>query len=387
MDNQNNNCHACGMPKTHLFNWSYSGFGDSIFNYKAEFYDCKHCGLICINNIDDMILSKFYAEECNYFANAHFDINAKKNIEKFQYYKNLLVEVGVNNLPITDIGCGRGGFITWLMQNNWQSKCCGVDVDVKSLPDNTKNSPKFINGFAKDLPFENNSQKVLTYFHVFEHIVDTDAILQEAYRVLDEDGIIVIEVPDAQNYSKESINGGFWVSIREHIYHFTFKSLVELLNKNGFSILTIKQDRLPTPEFDYQSLIVVASKQKQQKYIFKNIKIDNSGFFISSQEDIKNSANKIVDRSKQYDSVVFWGVSNQLLSILPILEHKINFTLCDASEQKQALKYKNKLILSPNDIDYSNSLLVVSSYLHRQAIKSAAIKMGWDAGSIINLVE
>lgn len=379
-------CPACNFEGTAFLNWEYSGLGDSVFNYTAEFCSCDSCGLSWIANIEDRQLTRFYIEECSYFENNHFDITAPANIEKFKYYRSILSELGEDNKTVTDIGCGRGGFVKWLALNGWGPQCEGVDVDVKSLPQ-AEEDVSFYEGVVTSLPFENCSRKLLTYFHVLEHIIDSSSLLHEAFRVLADGGVILIEVPDASRYVQTPISDGFWVSIREHIYHFTPASLIALLEREGFSVEFVRQSRLPTPEFTYSSLVIAARKTSNVVPYVVEDSCETKSFIKHSYERIRKRADELIEISKLYPHTVFWGVSNQLLSILPLVENNIeSFTLCDASSMKQTLLHRNHPIVAPDSVGTSDSLLIVSSWLHRDSIRKRALELGWDDKRIKNIV-
>ena len=380
-------CPMCTNIGKFLLNWTFSGLNDSVFNYLAEFYSCEHCGLVWIANISDEKLLRFYTDECSYFENSHFDIKAVENIKKFNHYKNVLEEIG-RDCSVVDVGCGRGGFISWLMNNNWGGKGCGIDVDVKSLPKN-KNSDQlvFIEGHAKALPFEDNTQSILTYFHVLEHICNINEVLEEAHRVLETNGYLVIEVPDAQEYESNSVSTGFWPSIREHIYHYSPKGLADALVKNGFYVEKIQHTLLPTPEFSYPSLIVVAQKTDKKNKCNIQDKSEIGKFFKETYKALQERSAQLVKELKLYDEVVMWGVSNQLLSLMPLLLFDLaNVRICDVSPKKQNSTWNGLAIESPEDCYSEGSCLVISSYLHQKNICLDAKKIGWQNENIYYLV-
>ena len=185
----------------------------------AHFRECTYCDCKYNSNISDDRLSLFYDKECSYFEKNHFDVLAPENIQKFKCYINILVNAGLSDTTITDVGCGRGGFLLWLKKNNWNANCLGIDIDFKSIPNSndisgvqeTHGGIAFQEGRAIDLPFPNGSQSLLTYFHVLEHIVDLNTVLKEAHRVLRETGYVLIEVPDAEKYKDFPCWNGFLV--------------------------------------------------------------------------------------------------------------------------------------------------------------------------------
>jgi ubiquinone/menaquinone biosynthesis C-methylase UbiE len=373
-------CPACKNLSNYLLNWEFSGLNDSIFNYTARFFDCPNCGLVFIENIDDERLSRFYTEECAYFENTHFDINSPANVEKYSYYRDVLSRHGLADTRVVDVGCGRGGFLIWLNNNGWLADCYGVDVDVKSVPASCEKnelgySVFFNQGRALALPYESGTQQLLTYFHVLEHIKDIDSLLNEAYRVLKSGGHLVIEVPDAENYARHEIGTAFWVSIREHIYHFSSYSLVQILQRHGFEILTVEQKTLPTPEFRYPSLMIMAKKSGLRNSACVDPVYSIAPFFTLSKQELLKQADLVNVLAVNHSKLTFWGCSSELFSLLPKI-NSVNYDICDISEIKQRCEYKGNYIKNPLIVN-TNGGLIVSSYLHTDSIEKAAIDLGW----------
>lgn len=394
MNNEkSSNCPCCKAISRHLIDWEFSGLGDSVFNYIAEFYECPSCGLVYIKNVTDGRLQLFYEQECSYSEKDHFSISSPKNIEKYEAYRKFIIDSNLSNQIIADIGCGRGGFVIHLNSNGWDANCVGVDIDLKSFPSTLeiKNdyglTVSFCEGKAVALPFPNDSQSLLTYFHVLEHICSIDKVLQEAYRVLKYDGHILIEVPDAKRYKEYPIGSAFWFSIREHIYHFSGQSLAGVLNRNGFEVLKIERLLLPTPEFYYPSLMVLAKKRKiNEKVSINGCEIDGiAQFVIESYQKLKMQADKILAISANYSVLTFWGFSSELFSLLPLLMNDLrDFNLCDSSKVKQKSDYKGIPVKDPKEVPKFGALIVVP-YLHGDAIEKAAIEMGWKKEDIFRL--
>jgi 2-polyprenyl-3-methyl-5-hydroxy-6-metoxy-1,4-benzoquinol methylase len=379
-----NRCPACASGSSHLLDWEFSGLGDSVFNYIADFSACPACGLVYVGNVSDAGLSRFYNEECSYFEKAHFAITSPANRKKYSFYSRFLAEQGVASVPMADVGCGRGGFVTWLAQDGWEQECYGVDVDVRSLPADleTQKRVSFRNGSCLDLPFANSTLGLLTYFHVLEHIRNLRGLLAESARVLDDNGYILIEVPDAEHYSGTPIGSAFWFSIREHINHFTAKSLAAALETQGFTVLTVSRQMLETPEFAYPSLMVLGQKRPALPAQALPGFGDVAGFARLSRQALMRQAGQIgalaADRP-----LTMWGCSSELFSVLPLL-HGRKIKLCDSSKLKQRTHYKGMPIEDPAAVPVEG-LLVVAPYLHRAEIKAAAERLGWSENAIYQL--
>jgi SAM-dependent methyltransferase len=340
------------------------------------------CGLAYIQNVDDALLSRFYSDECSYFEKPHFDVAAPANSRKYAAYREFIVAHGLANVSIVDIGCGRGGFLSWLKLGGWDRDCYGVDIDSKSLLLVDANVT-FKIGQALALPFENNSQSLLTYFHVAEHIRDIDKMLEEAFRTIKVGGHVLIEVPDAENYARRSVGSAFWISIREHVYHFSARSLGKALNRHGFFVVEVKRQVLPTPEFEYPSLMVLAQKRGGDYADNCAPAGDIAAFVLESQRALMCQVERVNALIEEHRNVTFWGCSSELLSLLPRLKVD-ELTICDASKEKQRLTYMHWPILDPANVK-PGGILVIAPYLHGDAIERDALALGWKPHAIVRL--
>ena len=376
-------CPACSASISyHLMDWEFSGLGDSIFNYTANFFSCKNCGLVYVRNIDDQRLAKFYTEECSYFEKSHFSITDSANKEKYIFYSRFLEDHGLKFVDMVDVGCGRGGFVKWLGEGKWGGMCWGVDVDIRSIPLNPVKADccaSFKTGQALNLPFDDESVDLLTYLHVLEHIRDLNGLLEEASRVLKCNGHILIEVPDAENYWSQPIGTAFWISIREHIYHFTAAALVMALQSHGFQVVRISRQNLPTPEFFYPSLMLLGRKSEQFDGLVLPRFGDVASFVLASRQALVQQASKIAFLSKG-NKIAFWGCSAELFSLLPLID-RCDIRICDSSKLKQATNYKSIAIEEPSDLPVEG-MLVIAPYLHSATIQSAACRLGWPESAI-----
>ncbi|MTK63637.1 MAG: class I SAM-dependent methyltransferase [Methanobacterium sp.] len=377
-------CPCCGAQVNHVTNWTYSGLGDSVFNYTAKFMECVACRGVFIGNISDVVLEKFYNGECSYFESAHFSVESAENREKYAFYREFLVENALCDVSVADIGCGRGGFLRCLSDNAWAAPCYGIDVDVRSLALADGGAGKganirFENGGCLNVPLPDQSVALITYFHVLEHIRDLSKVFSEAARVTKSGGSILIDVPDAERYGAMPVGSAFWFSIREHVNHFSVQSLALALERAGFSIVKISRPVLRTPEFSYPSLVVLAQKGAARCGIDDAPSGGIAEFCRHSLQRLVEQARDVKRRSGG-GKVTFWGCSAELFSLLPVLGFE-NIALCDASPSKQTAFYHGIPVQEPNAVP-KEGLLVVAPYLHGSAIERAARASGWSQDAI-----
>jgi ubiquinone/menaquinone biosynthesis C-methylase UbiE len=92
---------------------------------------------------------------------------------------------------------------------------------------------------------------VVTFWHVLEHVTDPMQYLQEAHRILKSSGLLVIAVPNVNDYIMQLayriLRGRpsklFSRDDREiHLYHFSSNTLQKYLQKTGFRCIDISPD-------------------------------------------------------------------------------------------------------------------------------------------------
>ena len=150
---------------------------------------------------------------------------------------------------LLDLGCGRGELLELFQRRGWQvlgtqlsrtamaaaKALRGVDVRLGELP---------------DLALPAASFDVITAFHVVEHLRQPAAYLREARRLLREDGLLVVEVP---NYA---CAGFRFLGTRDlcfdyphHLLFFTPETLGALLAEAGFRVESVSHFSLEYSPF------------------------------------------------------------------------------------------------------------------------------------------
>ncbi|MCR5185490.1 MAG: class I SAM-dependent methyltransferase [Clostridia bacterium] len=95
---------------------------------------------------------------------------------------------------LLDIGCGTGYLINMLAKE-YDAEFTGLDLSPEMINQakskNIKNST-FIEGRSDDLPLKNDTFDVITCSQSFHHYPETDKPMQEARRVLKQEGLYIL---------------------------------------------------------------------------------------------------------------------------------------------------------------------------------------------------
>jgi SAM-dependent methyltransferase len=114
-------------------------------------------------------------------------------------YGNQDKEIGnTNQYCVLDIGCGSGEFLSLLSEFLPVSCLKGIELDSRLVAEaqNRCGEIEIINESAESLPFENESVNCITSFHNIEHLYCPSKFIEESYRILKKDGILLLATPN-----------------------------------------------------------------------------------------------------------------------------------------------------------------------------------------------
>ncbi|MFC2106695.1 class I SAM-dependent methyltransferase [Bacteroidota bacterium] len=114
------------------------------------------------------------------------------NRYSIQLYHHLASSASIKGKDIVEIGCGRGGGLSYIVKNFQPATAIGVDLDKLAVSfSNSHYSLKglsFKHGDAQNLSLENESCDVLFNVESSHRYPDMAAFLKEVYRILRHDG-------------------------------------------------------------------------------------------------------------------------------------------------------------------------------------------------------
>lgn len=173
---------------------------------------------------------------------------------------NRLIRVEVpfdRDKKVLDVGCGSGLVLEAICE---KFGCVGQGIDVdKRRIDRAKK-------FAQRATFEcglfdagtlQTKHDILVSVAVIEHVVDPVGFLQQFHTALVDGGSLFLLTPNAQSLNYRILRS-WWrelLSIGEHIYLFTPKSLEECAAKAGFKLVKFSSDfDWSVPRLEFNSL-------------------------------------------------------------------------------------------------------------------------------------
>jgi SAM-dependent methyltransferase len=182
---------------------------------------------------------------------------------------------------VLDVGCGGGLFLGMLAQHG--VKVAGLDfsLDAAVIAWRRQGVPAVCASLAR-APFAPGSCAVVTMFHVLEHLYDPLSYLESARELLQPNGRLVIQVPNAASWQFLML-GENWsgLDIPRHLLTFRVSDLEVLLDRCGFEAVRYKHFSLRdnpaglatslAPSLDPMARRVRGVKEGPKKRLLKDI--------------------------------------------------------------------------------------------------------------------
>jgi len=152
----------------------------------------------------------------------------------------------VGESMILDVGCGAGLMLECLKRYGTP---LGLDFSKDALHYCQKRQLNFLcqADASAFLPFKDSSFDLITVLDLLEHLDDDERVLKEFFRVLNQEGILLISAPAFR------FLWSYWDEMLHHKRRYTVVELRDKLSRAGFSIRKISYSNA----FIFSPVIVV----------------------------------------------------------------------------------------------------------------------------------
>lgn len=149
---------------------------------------------------------------------------------------------------ILDVGCGGGQLLETFAKTS-NIELYGVDIAENALKMARKRGYEVFlyEAESENMPFKSNIFDIVVMNDLLEHIVEPDVLLKEAHRVLENDGNLIISVPNISQpvswfmqifLDLPPMQSARYKSV--HIRDYTLRLLRIVLKLNGFEVKMIR---------------------------------------------------------------------------------------------------------------------------------------------------
>jgi 2-polyprenyl-3-methyl-5-hydroxy-6-metoxy-1,4-benzoquinol methylase len=261
LDEKKARCIICGGNDYDTLYTSLPDYLMSDFSIQASYVRCKTCGLIFQITDESIDLSEFYPHDYDPYITEEY-INGLSIFQRFLFYYGIqkrrrIVERFKDSGNILDIGCSTGIFLTE-MQKTGKWNCFGVEPNPYAASTGQKLGLRIHIGKFEETFFPEAYFDVITMWDVLEHVTNPKNTISEIYRILSNDGVLVVRLPNYDSLDAKMF-GQYWAGFDppRHLFVFNRSTLSNLFRQCGFEIIykTTNVGAFPTFLLSFRFLI------------------------------------------------------------------------------------------------------------------------------------
>jgi SAM-dependent methyltransferase len=241
-------CRICSATESSQFIRAPIVFGGRP---EHNFWQCKECDAIYLYPVPtEEEEKKFYLKEFEGFmssrvgdhrdwtnAEKHKKSNQDQVLRRMPFIEDYLLP----DIDILEIGCSTGFMLDAFKDKG--ANCIGVEPSG-AFSEYLENQGYEIYQDTKLI--KNKKFDVITNFFVFEHMRDPFEFISNSFDLLKDKGVLVCEIPCANDpltslYNIDAFESFYW-SIAHH-YYYTPKSLNFILDKLGYNYELVPEQR------------------------------------------------------------------------------------------------------------------------------------------------
>jgi len=229
--------------------------------FEGTLVKCEECGLIFRNPMpsDKTIL--------DYYEKSYSDIFDEEKIKSHrqEIFLNFLknaIRYKSRGRKLLDVGCGYGFFLNLAKERGWEVYGVELSKDACQFAQRKLGLNIFCGGL-KEASFPSDYFDVVTLWNVLDHMTDPQQQLPEIKRILKNDGLLFLRLPNFLFQEKarrigDAFDNLFFghtnlsrkISV-SHLYAFTPYSIVNLLENEEFTPFLIR-NALPSKGNPYK---------------------------------------------------------------------------------------------------------------------------------------
>ena len=229
---------------------------------------------------------------------------------------------------VLEVGCFDGFFLSLLRDRGCDVIGCdpspGADIAARQL------GIKVLREFFRKGLFTDSSFDVFIARQLLEHIRVPRDFLETAYHLLSREGVLALEVPDADLWFSNGVMGSL---LHEHVSYFTASTIRNLVESAGFEIVSL--------EHRHTDLFLVARKCSPVKLDVRRLRNAQSAktsrqLVLSYSQNLYHKGDEIVqiieETHRKHGEVVLYGAgvhSSSMVAALGLTTSQIDCVVDD----------------------------------------------------------
>lgn len=327
---------------------------DQLHQRDLEIYHCVSCGH---TQIPAHINEEYYQDySMGSFWGASFKRLREQQLER-------LVMMAPARKRFLDIGCGVGHYLE-LAKKHFED-LCGVEPSITSAMIARQQGFNVIHDyFHEGLSFESGFDAI-TMIEVLEHLENPGDLFAQASRMLNDKGILLVEVPNGQRIVENHL---YYNLCTDHIQYFSVSSLTAMAQRAGLIVVCAQE---------------AADPNLLELYVKK---VSKSSDTFSTRR--QSALDRLVSQLSSDARIAAWGAGAESACFLAMLQGKIEIQCLFDSDQAKHGHYMARIpIVKPTSVDVSQfDTIILFANAHKRQIQDQLLQLGF-TGTLLTLEE
>ena len=197
-----------------------------------------------------------------------------KYFDRWADILELLPQDKIIDISVLDIGCGMGRAIRYF--NGFGAKCLGVEPSDYAAGIARERGVEVVNDYFENVAIDSLFD-IVHIEQVLSHTPVPQMTLTKAFKLLADDGVLVVEEPNDGNALQEILrkeHGTYWIT-PDHANYFSFESLEKVLNTCGFDVV-LKTCTYPMELFEVMGDKYIGNEAKGREVHRKRYQMESS---------------------------------------------------------------------------------------------------------------
>lgn len=196
----------------------------------------QECGMVYVSpRVSDQIIMEGYRKSSDDGHDSQYESRVTTFFQNLKKHRSLLPPPGSR---VLDIGCAGGAFLKAAQRYGYQ--VVGLEVS-KSLAQRCRDRGFQVEEGSLEHTHSKDGFDLICLWDVLEHVTDPRTLLKKCHNLLKQDGILLVNYPDAGTWQAKLSGKNFWWFLSVHLHYFDRHSINKILNLESFTLISRKR--------------------------------------------------------------------------------------------------------------------------------------------------